>query len=402
MRGFRVVARLSLPRWEFSVNDPLPYISGKMNISTKKKLQWTFQGILVLAILGGVTEFLIHHYDPTRVLYKRLKADDEYVYEKIDPKFLKIDPRSLISVETLADVRETRARLIDVFWGDAGFPADVQPSAIERTLSSEAFSDLPNLARIDRLTVDMGHEVRSKLLYLHPAENRNGNLVIYHHGYAGTIEDVPHIIGAFLERGYAVLAMNLMAYGENSTHFRTREGEAFNLHIDLDKIETPMRYHLEPVVVGINYALRVSHYGSVKMVGFSAGGFVTTVMAAVDSRIRQSYLVAGVYPIYLRTGQDIQNGLPSYYAPMLEVANYMDMFVLGAAGPGRRQLQVFNRYDRCCFNNTKGKLYEPAIVEAVDAIDVGGGFAVLIDETHADHKISRFAVEAILDDMVRP
>ncbi len=357
--------------------------------------------ISVILILGGLVEILIHHYDPTRVLYKRLKADNEYVYEKIDPKLLAIDPRSLVLVKTLADVHETRARLIDVIWGDAGFPTDVQPAAVEYDVSEEAFSNLPNLSRIDRIVVDMGHEVRSRILYFQPAENGNENLVIYHHGYAGTIKDVPHIIAAFLERGYSVLAIDLLMYGGATGDYRTSEGEALNLHFDLDKIETPLRFHFEPVVVGINYAVRHSNYNSVSMVGFSAGGFVTAVLAAIDPRILNSYPVAGVYPIYLRTGQDIQVGMPSYYPPLLEVANYLDLFVLGAAGVGRRQLQVFNRYDRCCYNNTKGKLYEPAIAETVEAIGVGGEFRVLIDETHVDHKISKFALEVILSDISR-
>ena len=358
--------------------------------------------IFSLFILGVIVEILIHHYDQTRVLYKRLKADNEYVYEKIDPKFLKVDPYSLVSVKTLADLRQTRARLIEVFWGEAQFPAEVQPAAVEHDVSVEAFGDLPNLSRIDRIVVDMGHEVRSKLLYFRPVETGNGNLVIYHHGFAGSIEDVPHIIGAFLERGYSVLAIDLLNYGGAKSKYKTSKNEAgFNLHFELDKIPTPLRYHLEPVVVGLNHALRDSDYGSVSMVGFSAGAFVTTAIAAVDPRILHSYLIAGVYPIYLRTGQDIQIGMPSYYPPMLEVANYLDLFVLGAAGAGRRQLQIFNRYDRCCYNNTKGKLYEPAVAETVGLIGDGGEFMVLIDETHADHKPSQFAVEAILADMAR-
>lgn len=358
--------------------------------------------IFALLAFGGIIEILIHHYDPTRIWYKRLKADDEYVYEEIDPKFLAIDPRSLVSLETSADVDETRARLIDVVWGDAGFPANVQPAAVEYDIFEEAFSNLANLSRIDRLVVDMGHEVRSKLLYFHPTEGGNNKLVIYQHGFASTIMKVPHIIAAFLERGYSVIAIDLLQYGGARGQYKPSDGDALNLYFDLDKIETPMRYHFEPVVVGINYALRDANYDSISMVGFSAGGFVTTVVAAVDPRIRHSYPVAGVYPIYLRTGQDIQIGMPSYYPPMLEVANYLDLFVLGAVGAGRRQMQVFNRYDRCCFNNTKGKLYEPAIAETVGAIGIGGEFMVLIDETHADHKLSQFAVDAILADMARP
>ena len=33
-------------------------------------------GVAALAALGGVVEILIHRYDPTRILYKRLKADN--------------------------------------------------------------------------------------------------------------------------------------------------------------------------------------------------------------------------------------------------------------------------------------------------------------------------------------
>jgi len=64
-------------------------------------------------------------------------------------------------------------------------------------------------------------------------------------------------------------------------------------------------------------------------------------------------------------------------------------------------LQVFNRFDRCCYSNTKGKLYEKAVKDAA-RLAGGGQFDVLIDETHARHKISDYAMETILKDMARP
>ena len=79
--------------------------------------------LAALAIVVGAGEFLIHHYDPTRVLYKRLKADNAYVYDEIDPRFLETDPRSLLSVATPGEATALRARLIDLIWGGAGFPA---------------------------------------------------------------------------------------------------------------------------------------------------------------------------------------------------------------------------------------------------------------------------------------
>ena len=113
-------------------------------------------------------------------------------------------------------------------------------------------------------------------------------------------------------------------------------------------------------------------------------GFTTAVMAALDQRIRRSDPVAGVYPIYLREGQDILTEGPQYYGPMLKAAGYLDMFVLAVDSRDRRQMQVFNRYDRCCFNNMKGRLYEAAVQKTAAAIG-GGRFDVLIDQTHADH-----------------
>ena len=134
------------------------------------------------------------------------------------------------------------------------------------------------------------------------------------------------------------------------------------------------------------------------MVGFSAGAWVTVLAAAVDPRIRRSYPVAGVLPVYLR--RDRETAPPQLDPTLLETVGYPDLFVLGAAGPDRAQVQIFNRFDRCCFAGTRGKLFESAIQEAISEIGAGR-FMVLIDETHARHKISDFAIRVILSDMER-
>lgn len=371
-------------------------------VTLRRTIKWMLLGVGALAVLGGAVDFLIHDYDPTRVLYKRLKADSPYVYDEIDPKYLKTDPRDLISLATPEDVAAMRARLIDMIWGGAGFPATARPETVEADFDDEILGALPNLASVERLTVSMGSGVQSYLYHLKPASNANGELVIYHHGFAGEIRDMPHVLGGLLGRGYAVLGVNMMAYGGNSNSIKTAAGERFNLHFDLDKIDQPLRYHFQPLVVGVNHVLGAGDYKAIHMVGFSAGAFFTTVMAAIDPRIARSYPIAGVYPIYLRQGQEIQPRLPSYYPPLLEIASYPELFVLGASGEGRRQLQIFNRYDRCCFNNTKGRLYVTAVADAVRKIGGGGGFGVFIDETHADHRISETALKTLLTDLAAP
>ncbi len=167
----------------------------------KRFVKGTIIGVVALAVLGGGVDFLIHDFNPTRILYKRLKADSPYIYDEIDPKFLEIDPRSLIAITTPGEAAAVRARLIDLIWGGAGFPITVQPARVETAIAADVLGELSNLAAIDRITVDMGLDVRSYLYHLKPAKNPNGKLVIYHHGCAGEIHAVPEVLGGFLARG---------------------------------------------------------------------------------------------------------------------------------------------------------------------------------------------------------
>ncbi len=348
---------------------------------------------------GFVVDFLLHDFDPTRVVYKRLKAADQYVYEEIHPRFLEADPRAMITVISPAEASVRRERLIAAIWGDDGYPVSSMPGPVAANATQRGSAQDGVVARIDLMSVDMGSDVRSMFSHFQPTVP-NGRLVLYHHGYAGTYEDNDRVIERLAGEGYAVMAFNQMAYGGNTASIAVPGGRA-NLHFELDKIDRPLRYHFQPVIAALNYAEQRYDYRSIDMIGFSAGGFTTAVVAALDPRIRRSYPVAGVYPIYLRSGQEAIDNGPQYYKPMLDAANYLDMFVLGVDDAKRSQLQVFNRFDRCCFNNLKGRIYEAPVRDAAAAIG-GGSFAVLIDETHADHKISDFALDHLIEDMARP
>ena len=366
----------------------------------RRRLVWIGGGALLAIGLGFFVDFLLHDYDPTRVIYKRLKAADEYVYEEVHPRFLETDPRSLITIARDGDAATRRRALAAAIWGGDGYPTESLPQSVATDVEETGFRQGGPVARIDRVAIEMENGVRSTFAHFHPAAPNSG-LVVYHHGYAGTYHDNRRVIERLVDEGYAVMAFNLIAYGGNTARITVPGFGRANLHFDLDQIDRPLRYHFEPVIAALNYAEAHYDYGSIDMLGFSAGGFTTAVIAALDRRIRRSYPVAGVYPIYLRSGQEaIFNG-PQYHQPMLDAASYLDMFVLAIDDAERRQLQIFNRYDRCCFNNVKGRLYEQPVKDAAAAIG-GGSFAVLIDETHADHKISDFALDHLLADMARP
>jgi len=375
-----------------------------------KLLGRVLSALALFSGLVGIISF-VYYWDPTRTAIKRLQASDPYLYEQIDPKYLKVDPASLIRISSPTDMAATRDALLGVIWNHGGLPLKHLPIVVRKNIqalsieercpvsispqhrslllecSADLFSDGANLAGIDQLVVEFqrtDQSYRSNVSFFRPAKP-NGRLILYHHGYAGTHLDQWRHILRWVERGYAVLGFDYMGYGGAGGGFHYNGAEY-------------LRAVFYPVSVALNYALSQKKYDDVAMIGLSAGGWVTAVYAALDPRVKKSYPVSGVLPVYLRRKKE--RAEPQFFAPMLEAATYLDMFVLATSPEGRRQVQFFNRFDRCCFNNRRGKLYEEEV--ATVAHSLGGAFQVVIDETHARHKISRWTFEEILKDMELP
>jgi hypothetical protein len=161
----------------------------------------------------------------------------------------------------------------------------------------------------------------------------------------------------------------------------------------------PIKLFLEPVVVALNYADLLGIYERYHMVGLSGGGWTTTLYAALDPRIAHSYPVAGTLPNYLRDGAlgdwgDYEQNDPALYS----IADYLDLYIMGASGEGRGQLQILNQYDECCFAGIRYTLYEDAVAEVVSGLGAGT-FRVFLDSSHYQHSISLIALDEIVHDM---
>jgi len=369
---------------------------------------------------------VLYYWDPTRVWFKRIMATDGTQHEAADSRFRDWDATAFIRVRDAATLADTRRRLVRVIWGEDGLPADALPDGIARdvdkggdgpsacpsgpreyvmkTLGCEAagYAGWDNLAGIDDLRVtvrspSMATAYTASLARFRPLR-ANGTLIVYQHGYAGTYHAQHRHLARLVAAGFTVLAANLADYGDNLCPDRAHEPWCIVTYGTFD-VPLPLRVHFDPLVKAINLALGDGDVRDVAMIGFSAGAWITAVLAAVDTRIRSSYPIAGVMPRPLRLGRE--SPPLQEYPPLTEVAGMLDLFVLGAAGPGRRQIQFFNRYDRCCYNGTRSRLYENAVGEAIR--DAGGGaFGVAIDETHARHKISRWTFARILEDLGAP
>jgi hypothetical protein len=74
------------------------------------------------------------------------------------------------------------------------------------------------------------------------------------------------------------------------------------------------------------------------------------------------------------------------------------MYLLGSFGHDRRQLQVVNRYDSCCFAGVKWQTYADVIRECSRALGAGE-WDLYMDESHAGHIISPVTRARILSEL---
>ncbi|MBI1839697.1 MAG: hypothetical protein HYR88_02455 [Verrucomicrobia bacterium] len=325
-----------------------------------------------------------------------------------------LDDRA-ITLRTERDIAVRRQELIRHIWGPQGFPERRLPSVVKRNVPSPV-RGLDKLARVDELRFDLAPGLEGLAYHFIPA-SPNRELVILHHGHACSLDDSPspadpgyglqHTIRALLLNGYGVLGVYMP---------RQRPGDCGGSHEALFSIPTQgsaLKYFLEPVAFSLNHlksrsgAADLPKYRAYHMAGLSGGGWTATVYAAIDPTIQLSFPIAGSIPLYLRSGGsigDLEQFEPSFY----RIAGYPDLYVLGAHGRNRAQVQILNRRDDCCFGEaehdprTTGlpyanamRLYAQQVSEALSRIG-SGTFRLEIDDTAPSHLISDHAIQDIL------
>ncbi len=372
-----------------------------MPVFRRPAVKWTMVFLLFVFAAVGVLTVLAQTFDPVRVVYKQLKADSQYAYDVIRPEHSAIDFATLVQIDAPEKLDDLQERLRMLVYGDRDIDRD--PGQIYPTghpwPRDEGVLEWDPVASVTRYFATPGPGVLMVAALLQPAEEDwNSRFVIYQHGMAGTFDQSRGLLEALLGAGYKVLAFDQLGYGANSRRgpcLESAEECRGNLQFDFHQLELPLRSHIEPLRAAVDLALAKGAM-SVDAIGFSAGAGTVTLASAVEPRLKRTIAIAGVLPEILREGQDQAFGLAWEIIKHPEIS-FLDLFVAASSGEGRHYVQIFNRYDRCCFRNTKGLLYKDAISDAADEIGEGGGFDVLIDETHAEHEISDWAVARVLD-----
>lgn len=319
------------------------------------------------------------------------------------------DVARLIDVSATADVLDLRRELISKVWpGTSSLDHHRLPESV--TLDVEDDYVRPAAAqRIDELRIEMAYGVSSLAHHLVARSSQPAPcLVIYHHGHDEPFTAGLATITHFLEADCDVLALSMPLTGRNSQPVIDVEGTgplALSTHDALQLLESPdfspLSYFVEPTLAALNYALRKSTYARVGMIGISGGGWTTTLYAALDPRVQGSYPVAGSLPLFLRTMPPHDSwGDYEQVHPTIRRIGYLNLYLMGAVGTGREQVQVLHPNDPCCFSGTRSDIY--ASLVAKRARDSGAGsFSVYLDRTHARHAISSSALQLVATSFLR-
>ena len=317
-----------------------------------------------------------------------------------------IDPVA-VTLTSTADVATTRAALIDETWGMSTLPTTL-PTVTKTT--NPFGSTLPDVGAVYDYHAAMSNgQVNDSNLYLNSSPN--GRVVIMNMGHQGTNSwpsfnptygTVP-VMDALLRHGFSIYAMNMPA-----------DGQCCSAHPELFSRygNAAMQYFLEPAIQAMNYWGVHRTFSQDDFVGLSGGAWTGAVLQALDPRVTTAVLNAGSlpgtqfccqsFPMSSLTNQaDRSFAAEQSWRPFYSLAGYVDLYLMGASGPGREQLQILNIHDDCCFGpNQWNSIYMAAnggrnwyqqvsfYESLIDKAPIPSDFSVVLDPAAQAHQFS--------------
>ena len=306
-------------------------------------------------------------------------------------------PDSALHVKDDASAAQLRTRLIEQIWKCAGMPGRVA-DAVAIDVGADSLQSpvaLQNIDRVDRYTIkSYGSTVRPWLI-----RPRLGNnvlaLISLGHTQEGTLEGTSGsslLVQEALRRGNTVLLVP-MPDGAVPGH------NLLGTHSSV--VFSPLVYFLDPAIIALNtYLAENPKASAVVAMGISGGGWATTLLAALDVRIRSSFSVAGSLPLAVRLKDrsdfgDWEQRLPGLTYDGSAQLEYLDLYLMGVSD-GRTQVQINNEFDSCCFAGRRHESYARTLAE------VNPRWTFYLDSSHREHTVGNSRRSRIIGPALGP
>ncbi len=315
--------------------------------------------------------------------------------------FENLNFKDKITIKNINDLTEKRNELLQFVWKTDNLPKQL-PDIVDNNISDDRFSSLSNLKQIDRLTIKMEHGL-SSIVYIFLPETNNGKIILYHQGHSGGFINGKSTIQHFLDNGFSVAAFSMPLIGLNNQPVVEMENIGqikllkHNQFVFLESDDfSSMNYFFTPISVTLNYLSDNYDFKKFHMIGISGGGWATTVYSALDTRITKSFSIAGSLPLSLRSIIDDVGDYEQFHPQFYSIANYFDIYLMSSSGTEREHIQIFNKFDPCCFSGVISSPYYDEITNSVIPLD-SGNFEIILDDTHRKHMISDSTINLIIE-----
>lgn len=319
-----------------------------------------------------------------------------------------VDIEALLTLHTPTEVETRHLELIEFIFGRPTPPhlslsLETEPPSRRMQAFLAPWKDF----QMEFLTLKMDYGLVSNMILLY-AGGENTSLLLYHTGHGNLLPGDQENVIQFLEAGYDVLfismpltGLNQPAVGANPPAIAETEccgriefTSGIEGHTQLEALSQPLKYFFEPIAAALDHA-EGEGYRDFAMVGVSGGGWAALVYAAIDARITASFPVAASLPLWMRLPEYEPGDFEQRYPPFYQLAGYLDLYLMGAYGKGRSQLQIFNYFDPCCYGGERALVYLQPIQTRLASLG-SGAFDIYIDRSHNAHMISPEAVAIIL------
>lgn len=337
----------------------------------------------------------------------QLLSPDEirYRYFETQNRYKNFDPSSALSISNTGDLNNAYQKLKNIIWENGQSPTTF-PKIKKIPLQPMHFAS-------NIWDVKMSHGIDSKIHHFKAKGESKNWLICIASDSERAAEPCQQHAEMVTSANIHLLGISLPLQGNNSQPMLSvgKEMIQLTMHDQLKFLSYPLQYFITPVEEAINQIYReeydineateMKQFPGLKIgiFGMESGGWVATLAAAVNTRITHSYPVSASYPLFLRSGEERDWGdFEETYPPLVTQLGYLDLYLMGSAGKGRKQKQFILKYNDCCFSGTKSETYTPLLRSK--SAELLGEFDLVLDDKMVNKTIPTRITKAIVNDFL--